>query len=145
MKSHFPWIRSAYLCAMRTILNVITCFAYIYYCKIKWNIHTYITNLVCTNENNNLWIQSINQLIFFLDEVPGFICVAEALVWLFHVCLIFLTKSVYNGFKVTMHKYFIGSSMNINISIEGLFLDVIGALAHQAMQTNYQTALTSGI
>lgn len=51
------------------------------------------------------------------------------------------------AFKQQQYTYFIQTdiSMNINISIECLFLDAVGTVTHQAMQTNYHTPLTRGI
>lgn len=55
------------------------------------------------------------------------------LIWLLHVYFISLTNIVYNGFEVTIHKYYIQINiyMNLNINIECLFSDVLGPKAHQ--------------
>lgn len=72
------------------------------------------------------------------------------------------TFCYYNGFKVTIHKYYIQIrikmiiNMNIHLyisisfndehsSFECLFLDFVGPVAHYAVQTNDHTALTRSI
>lgn len=39
---------------MSTNINVITRFKYVYYCKTNKNVQTYITNLICSDENQSL-------------------------------------------------------------------------------------------
>lgn len=60
--------------------------------------------------------------------------------WLFHLLIKSMTKSVFYGFKATIQKYFVRINIKINktVSIECLFFDMIGPIKyHQAMQTNY--------
>lgn len=53
------------------------------------------------------------------------------LIWQFHVSFISLTKRVNNGFKAAIHNISYKWTENINISIEYLFLDVVGPMTHQ--------------
>lgn len=61
---------------------------------------------------------------------------ASYIIRLFHVCFISLAKSVYNGFKTTIHKSFIQIKITIkmNISIKCLFLDAVSPITHQTLQ-----------
>lgn len=56
-----------------------------------------------------------------------------------------MTESVKHCFTETIHIYFIqiNISLNINISINCLFLEVVGPVTHQAVETNFYTALFS--
>lgn len=52
------------------------------------------------------------------------------LIWLFHVLFISFTESLYIGFTAKLHIYFIQNdiNMNMNISIERLFVDAVGPM-----------------
>lgn len=54
--------------------------------------------------------------------------------------LLFFLCSITGHFYFNNSKRHININITINISIEGLFLDIVGLITHQAEQTNYQTA-----
>lgn len=108
------WRHLAYSFPMRTNINFIMRFKYIYYCKIYWKVQTYITNLTGT-----FLLKSYLLLNIFLFYKKYFFAEAN----LKHVnmavpCSIFLTKKVFNGFKVSIHKYVIKINIVTDIRIE---------------------------
>lgn len=125
---NFLLLHFANSCAMSTNINVIKCYEYIYFCKINWNVQLYITNWIRTFEK-----YSLKRFFSFFGGGYMYYIFSRGSeqnnmsIWLFHVWFISLTEGIYNGFTASIHIFVIQMAiiMNINISIECLFLDIV--------------------